>query len=104
MQARPVFPDILKPSDDELARVLGAGVVEHETLHEWPLSCVQRLPLDEGSGLVYQAQRPPTVEPLLYERAPSPLLPGHRSLGRLGECAVTKIAWIASPLLRNTAP
>jgi hypothetical protein len=40
MQTPPFFTDILMHSDDELSAALGVAVVEQETIHEWPLSCV----------------------------------------------------------------
>ena len=46
MRTHPFFTDILMHTDDELAQALGVNIVQRETLHEWPLSCVQRLLLD----------------------------------------------------------
>jgi hypothetical protein len=40
------IPGIRLHSDSELAEVLGAGIVERQTIHEWPLSCVQRVVLE----------------------------------------------------------
>ena len=80
MQTHPVFADILLHADDELAAALDSDIVERETIHVWPLSCVQRLLLGDGTRLIYKSQLPPTVEPEFYARAASPLLPGHRTL------------------------
>ena len=101
VQSHPLFNDILIHSDEELARLLGAEIVERETIHEWPLSCVQGLLLDDHRKLVYKSQLPPTVEPEFYESAVSGLLPGHRMLERIGECATMTIDWIDAPLLRD---
>ena len=101
MHAHPVFADILLHSDNELAAALGSSIVERETIHVWPLSCVQRLRLQNGARLVYKSQLPPTVEPAFYARAVSPLLPGHRTLGELGRCVTMVIDWIDAPLLRD---
>jgi hypothetical protein len=90
-------------SDDELAERLGAGIAGRETIHEWPLSCVQRLLLADGRKLIYKSQLPPTVETEFYERASSLLLPGHRLLNRLGDCATMTLEWIDAPLLRDEA-
>jgi hypothetical protein len=90
-------------TDDELAERLGAGISERETIHEWPLSCVQRLLLADGTKRIYKSQLPPTVEPEFYERASSPLLAAHRMLDRLGKCATMTFDWIDAPLLRDTA-
>src|SRR5436309_10612868 len=84
--AHPTFPDVLLHSDDELAHELGSAVVDRRTVHAWPLSCVQRLALEDGRALAYKSQLPPTVEPEFYDAASTPLLARHRSLGRLGQC------------------
>lgn len=34
--------------DDELAAHLGAAITERETMHQWPLSCVQSIPPPEA--------------------------------------------------------
>jgi hypothetical protein len=103
VSAHPVFPDIQLHSDEELAEALGAGIAERQTVHEWPLSCVQRLVLDDGTRLAYKSQLPPTVEAAFYERASSPLLPGGRPLGNLGACQTLAIDWIDAPSLRDVA-
>jgi hypothetical protein len=104
MLPHPLFADLLLHGDDELAEALGARIVGRATIHEWPLSCVQRLDLEDGRRLIYKSQRAPTVEAAFYARARSPLLPGHRALGRLGDCDILTIDWIEAPLLRTIAP
>lgn len=103
MPTHPIFSDIRLHSDDELAAVLSAGITERTTMHEWPLSCVQRLTLDNGRRLVYKSQLPPTVEPEFYQQATSPLLPGHQLLGRLGTCETMVLDFIDGPQLRAKA-
>jgi hypothetical protein len=103
MQTHPFFTDILMHSDDELAEMLGVKIVQRETIHEWPLSCVQRLVLGDGRKLIYKSQLPPTVEPEFYANASSPLLLGHRVLQKLGRCATMTIDWMDAPLLRDEA-
>ncbi len=103
MLTHAVFTDLLLHSDDELAVLLGADLVERRTIHEWPLSCVQRIVLEDGRTLVYKSQRPPTVELPFYERADSSLLPTHRALGRLGDCDTMTMEWIDAPLLSTIA-
>ncbi len=103
MPPHPAFPDILLHSDDDLMRLLGVAIVERETIHLWPLSCVQRLLLADGFRLIYKAQLPPTLEARFYEAATSPLLPGYRRLGKLGNCETMLIDWIDAPLLRDVA-
>src|SRR5712691_5256151 len=103
MQTHPFFTDILVHTDAELTETLGVDIVERKTIHEWPLSCVQRLLLADGTKLIYKSQLPPTVEPEFYERASSPLLPGYRMLDKLGNCATMTFEWIDAPLLRDVA-
>lgn len=67
--------------DAALAALLGSPVVARTTLHEWPLSCVQRLRLADGRTRIYKAQSVPTVEPTFYACARSPLLVAARVLG-----------------------
>lgn len=100
----PVFPKILLHSDAELAEALGAGIVARETIHEWPLSCVQKLVLEDGRKLAYKSQLPPTVEAPFYERASSRLLPHHLALGKVGACDTLLLDWIDAPQLCDLAP
>ena len=95
----PISSLLLMHSDDDLSEILGAHIVKRETIHQWPLSCVQLLLLDNGRKLIYKSQLPPTVEPDFYKNAKSDLLPGHRILGKLGNCDVMTIEWIDAPLL-----
>src|SRR5689334_5239879 len=90
-------------SDDELAQILGVGILERGTIHEWPLSCVQRLLLADGTKLIYKSQLPPTVETQFYQVASSPLLPGYRILDKLGKCDIMTVEWIDAPLLGDVA-
>ena len=101
MQKHPIFAGIVMHSDDELEHALGASVVERQTIHQWPLSCVQRMRLNDGTQLIYKSQLPPTVEAKFYGAASSTLLPDHRRLGRLGDCDIMTIEWIDAPLLRD---
>lgn len=101
MQTHPYFPDILLHTDTQLADLLGTKVVQRDTIHEWPLSCVQRLLLADGTRLIYKSQLQPTVESQFYQAASSSLLPGHRPLGTLGQCDIIILDWIDAPLLRD---
>ncbi|MBM4456413.1 MAG: aminoglycoside phosphotransferase family protein [Chloroflexi bacterium] len=73
MQRHPHFALWLH-EDAQLSALLGAEIVGRTMLHEWPLSCVQRLRLAGGATRIYKVQAPPTVEPAFYARACSPLL------------------------------
>lgn len=99
MRTHPSFTELVAHDDADLARELGAGIAERETIHEWPLSWVQRLRLDDGRVVVYKSQLPPTVEPAFYRAAASPLLPDAQVLGRLGDCSTLVVEWIDAPAL-----
>mgnify|MGYP001229768252 CR=1 FL=1 len=99
MITHPFFDGLLAHSDDELVTLIGGGITERTTIHEWPLSWVQRLILEDGTRLLYKSQLPPTVEPEFYARASSPLLPACRMLGTLRGCTTIVIEWIDAPLL-----
>jgi hypothetical protein len=101
MESHPVFSRIRLHSDMELAAALNCGIVERQNVHEWPLSCVQRLLLKDGKRLIYKSQLPPTVESGFYECAVSPLLPAHRVLGSLDGCEFMTFECIDAPLLRD---
>ncbi|UVI29263.1 aminoglycoside phosphotransferase family protein [Paenibacillus spongiae] len=60
--------------DNELAAVLGSPISERATIHEWPLSCVQRIRTAAGSSYIYKVQAPPTLEVNFYTHARSELL------------------------------
>lgn len=101
VQVHSLFPDLQLHTDEELASLLDGELMERETIHQWPLSCVQRLRLDDGRRLVYKSQLPPTLEVPFYERVTSPLLARHQYLGQLGRCEVMTLEWIEAPLLSS---
>lgn len=86
-------------SDEELTDILGARIKSRDTIHQWPLSCVQKIILENGNQMVYKSQLPPTVESDFYENAVTGLLPAHRVIGKLGNCDTMDIEWIDAPLL-----
>jgi len=66
MERHPYF-DLWLHSTQELTEKLGSGIIERLTLHEWPLSCVQLLRLEDGSRLIYKSQlRATSVEPEFF--------------------------------------
>lgn len=79
MHRHPIF-ELLLHDDDELAEFLGSSVSERTTIHEWPLSCVQRVRTENGGSYIYKVQAPPTLEADFYVRARSPLLVSVRVL------------------------
>lgn len=99
MLTNPHFPELMAHDDASLVRLLGADVVSRSTIHEWPLSWVQRLSMGDGRDLVYKSQLPPTVETAFYREATSTLLTGFRDLGLLGDCSTMILDWIEAPSL-----
>jgi hypothetical protein len=81
MDPHPYF-DLLLHTDEELASLLGEQVTVRVTLHEWPLSCIQRLHLAGGQTFIYKSQCGPTVEAEFYAAARSAILPQARTLYR----------------------
>ena len=67
--------DLWLHDDEELVFLVQSDILERVTLHEWPLSCVQRLTLADGHKLIYKTQFGPTVESEFYASAKSDLLP-----------------------------
>jgi hypothetical protein len=49
-----LFFDLVLHDDDELSALLGSPVVDRRTLHEWPLSCVQRVTTAGGGTIIYK--------------------------------------------------
>jgi hypothetical protein len=72
--------DLCLHDDDELAGLVSDGLAERTTLHEWPLSCVQRVTTSDGRQHIYKAQSGPSVEPEFYACARSSLLVGARTV------------------------
>jgi hypothetical protein len=95
--------DLWLEDDAELGELLGSPVVERITLHEWPLSCVQRLRLADGRRLIYKVQAEPTVEPDFYARARSPVLVAARRIEREAGPAALLLEDLAAPTLADQA-
>lgn len=93
MDRHPYF-NLLLHSDDELAAHLGEPIAERVTLHEWPLSCVQRVTTAAGRRLIYKSQAAPSVESGFYAVARSPLLVAAETLLATEQQSVLLIEWI----------
>src|SRR5262245_40588567 len=91
-------------ADAELEALLGAGLLSRVTVHEWPLSRVQRLELADCRVLAYKTQLPPSVEGAFYDQVSSSLLVKHRALDQLGRSHTMVLDWIDAPLLRERRP
>ncbi len=103
MHRHPYF-DLWLHDDAELADVLGSPVVERATIHEWPLSSVQRVRTADGRRHIYKVQAPPTVEPQFYARARSPLLVPVRVLPSRGTTAAMCMDEVDAPRLSDARP
>jgi len=90
--------------DDELEARLGDEIVERITLHEWPLSCVQRLALAGGRKLIYKSQYGPTVEAEVYARVRSRLLPWAETLYQAEGHVCTLIEYVDAPIFEDLEP
>jgi len=93
--------DLWLHGDDELALLIGSDVSERTTLHEWPLSCVQRLALADGRRLIYKTQFGPTVESEFYARAQSEILPWAKTIYEADGHVCMLIAFVEGPLAED---
>ncbi|MBN1641418.1 MAG: aminoglycoside phosphotransferase family protein [Anaerolineae bacterium] len=97
MYRHPYF-NLTLHDDRELAAYLGAEVLGRETLHEWPLSCVQRVTTAQGEW-IYKSQFGPTVEAAFYRAARSALLSPVRVLYQADGDTCTLRAYVDAPLI-----
>jgi len=100
MHRHPYF-DLVLHDDEEMSALLGCRIVERRTLHEWPLSCVQRVITADDTRIIYKAQAAPTIEPEFYAAARSALLPGARTVYRTERHACMLIEFIDAPRLAD---
>ncbi|MFC5648827.1 phosphotransferase [Paenibacillus solisilvae] len=93
--------ELLLHDDDELAELLGSLVSERTTIHEWPLSCVQRIRTESGSSYIYKVQAPPTLEADFYGRARSALLVSARVIEAEGTTTAMIMEEVDAPRLND---
>jgi len=74
------FFNLFLHDNEELASILGTSIEERATLHEWPLSCVQRIRMSDASTIIYKVQAGPSIEPQFYNEASSSLLVSFRTI------------------------
>ena len=103
MERHPDF-EIWLHDDAELSALLGAAITERRTIHQWSLSCVQRVLTADGRRHIYKVQAPPTVEAEFYARARSPLLVPVRVLPSQGSTTALAMEDIPAPTLEETPP
>ena len=92
--------DLWLHSTDSLEESLGQPILSRETIHDWPLSCVQRIECPDRT-LIYKTQVAPTVEPDFYVAASSKLLPAHQYLGKVNGCHTMMFEYIAETTLAH---
>jgi hypothetical protein len=103
MHRHPYF-DLWLHETDELGEFLDNAVIGRATLHEWPLSCVQRLTCADGLTFIYKVQAQPTVEPEFYQKASSSLLVASRVLPIAGMPAALLLEDVQAGSLEDSAP
>lgn len=103
MQRHPYF-DLWLHDDNELGVLLASRVIERTTLHEWPLSCVQRIRMADGRTRIYKVQAEPTVEPTFYGCARSPLLVNAQIISQANAPAVLLLEDVDAPRLVDLQP
>lgn len=102
MYQHPYF-DLRLHTDEELLAIVGSRITERHTLHEWPLSCVQRLHLEDGRKAIYKTQSGPSLEPQFYQNALSPLLIPARTIYHEGHYSAMLFDFLHAPLLSGKA-
>lgn len=100
MYKHPYF-EIWLHDDNELAEALGGSISERTTIHEWPLSSVQRVRTDDGSSYIYKVQSPPTLEYSFYTHARSGLLVAVRLLEEQGKATAMIMEDVDAPRLSD---
>ena len=93
--------DLWLHDDDELVPLVQGNILERVTLHEWPLSCVQRLALTDGRKLIYKTQFGPTVESEFYANANSGLLPSAQTIHESDGHVCMLVEFIEAPRIEN---
>ncbi|SEN98609.1 phosphotransferase family protein [Paenibacillus sp. OV219] len=100
MYRHPSF-DLLLHDDDELTKLLDSSVLERATIHEWPLSCVQRVRTASGNSYIYKVQAPPTIEASFYNQARSKLLVSVREIEAEGSMSAMIMEDVNAPRLND---
>jgi hypothetical protein len=67
--------DIWLHDDDELAVIHGTNIISRESLHEWPLSVVERITFNDNTSRIYKAFHNLPVETEFYRTVESQSLP-----------------------------
>jgi aminoglycoside/choline kinase family phosphotransferase len=100
MHSHPYF-DLPIHDDAELSELIGSPIHEQVTLHEWPLSCVQRITLADGQRWIYKSQAQPSVEAQFYARVKSSLLPAARLLWEEGGKTILLLEYLGEKTMED---
>ncbi len=85
IEKHPYF-DLWLHTTDELERILRVKIAVRQTIHDWPLSTVQKITTVDGTSIIYKVQHSANVEPEFYKSATSRLLPKYDYLGKINDC------------------
>ncbi|MCB0130675.1 MAG: phosphotransferase [Caldilineaceae bacterium] len=104
--------DLYLPTAGEIAHALGQSVRSRTTLHQWPLSCVERIHTADGQAYICKSISGPLIEPVFYQAIAADLLPGCRVLHLdqryaimlLDDLAWTGLAWTRADQMHLTLP
>jgi len=99
MHKHPYF-DLYLHDDQELAAHIGGEIVAREMLHEWPLSCVERIATARRQW-IYKCQFGPTVEAVFYAFARSDLLTPTQTLYQADGYTCTLREYVDAPLIED---
>jgi len=99
LHKHPYF-DLYLHDDQELVAHVGGKILEREMLHEWPLSCVERI-ATAHKRWIYKCQSGPTVEAAFYTVTQSDLLIPTRVLYQQEGYACTLSEYVDAPLIED---
>jgi hypothetical protein len=95
------FSDLWVHDDHELAAVLESPITGRETLHQWPLSSVDRVATADGRTWIYKTQYGPTIEAEFYAQAKSDLLVPARIVRQDGGHVMMLFEFVDAPLIED---
>ena len=95
--------DLWVHDDYELAALLESAITGRETLHQWPLSSVDRVVTADGRTWIYKTQYGPTIEAEFYAHARSDLLVPAHVLRQDGGHVIMLFEFVDAPLLEDLA-
>ena len=99
MHKHPYF-NLYLHDDQELAACVGGEILERETLHEWPLSSVERIATRQRQW-IYKSQFGPTLEAAFYAVARSGLLGQTQTIYQADGYTCALHEYIDAPLVED---